>query len=66
MKGVQNVNETGVKLSALISGLVTAFVFWFGEIFYGVVALVIVVTIDYLTGLLKAWYGKKSFKQNRI
>ena len=58
MKGVQNVNETGVKLSALISGLVTAFVFWFGEIFYGVVALVVVVTIDYLTGLLKAWYGK--------
>ncbi len=51
-------SENGLKISALISGIVTAFVFWFGEIFYGVVALLVVVTVDYLTGLLKGWFSK--------
>lgn len=46
-------------INTIISSLLTTFVFLVGEIDIALVSLLIVMTLDYITGVLSAFYNKE-------
>ena len=46
-------------INSIISSLLTTFVFLVGEIDIALVSLLIVMTLDYITGVLSAFYNKE-------